>query len=799
MSEFPNSTPVHTGADLLVPAARMPIGGAEGMQALIDDIRQQALALTATGIFPDPGTIGETAVPITESLSGSLYTLSINDATNRYHGVFGGYLVTLDRRTSTAWLEWNDAQYGLYDCPYKRQTGVTYNVSVRYRAYPQVAVAAGGVVRFKKWVHAMGHYAVPDSVTNNGDGTLTFTVTNNAGFGSYSGGGAWASGGKRRVIIWKSTPGIAGNNSVYHGNIESDGSVLTIDVPHTFGQNSPSTTAADYVFLVPGLIISPSGYTLAGDYWHIATVLNGTVDTSAQRLYPLPSDNGFAIRELERRVLHPSKPGCYFGKLSVTRDVADACSISVGSGNVTATLTDPGSVTGVPDDWRIFTAGRICDAFKAGGLTVSMADTADTDTYVVYVEAEEVGGVPQAKLAITDATTFNADYSDRLPLRSFAFDTGTNVVSSELAASLELYRLGGLPGGQEANGLGFHVADLVLYGGRSNLDNAAPKVLVRANSGDLQVLTADGSTDLDVSDVTQRLLTASRESSTEAVLKFYGSGGSGALSGTQVAGLELGKLAAGFGLYQLGGATDADHSLHVAMKSARTTPIVRISQSGGQQTDTIGSARQLVEVPDLKLKGSAGKLVTRGVWAGPHCMAINVNTPGWEFDATYRLWKNTEDGTSNDDMLFVLLPHAGTPGRLEAGVGGASDGAAAKLCRVTANVSVISGDVGDTVEGTIVEVDLTNANPWTDSGSGGGLTVKSSTTTWSTGNDGAKAVEVSGSTDADSVPVGIVMDPEKVYFLRLAEKTDAASGGPGRWVLPIKVTYRVFEFGAGAP
>lgn len=803
-SFFPNSNEIVTGQRELIPGSRMVIGGATGMATIKDALLAWIRGITSTGLFPEPTTLGESKVSFSDTLVGSAYELSIG-TTDRWHGVQGGNIITLDGRSapSGGWLEWTNAEYALFDAAYERASGITYYVTAMFDRYPEDAVASGGALHYKFKPHAMGVTANPASVTDNGDGTITLDVTSVTSLWG-TGAGAWGSGGKRRCIVYLTTPQTAGANSRFVGDIDSDGSNLTIDISHTFGQATVSTTTSDYQVFVPGLTIfrgaAPSGA------WILGTITDGAADYSTQRLSRLPQELGHDIAELAARVLHPAgRPGCYFGALDKTRDVADACSVSHGSGSVTATLTDPGSVTGVPSDWRIFTAGHMCTSFKTGGLSASFADTESTANYVVYVEAEEVEGEWQAKLAMTDETTYGSTYSDRLPLRKFNFDTSTNTVSSQLAAALEQYRLGGLPSGLESEGLGAVAQDLILYpddgAAAPHFTTARGKMLVRASGGSgavptLRVYWADHSTDLDVTNDSQRALTMTTITDGVA-LRVHGPEGSAALTAGKRAGLELGKTSQGVGIYQLGAASDADIELQLARAQDPTDVFARVVQSGGQQADPVNSVRPITYVPDLKLLGDNGKLVTEGLDLTPGSAIIqNANSPGWNLDHTTARWKNNEKGALSDDVLYFRIRHRSVAGRSTA-TGSGTDSTTAKIARARLSAGFyVAGDSGDTIKAQLVEVDPTNANPFTDTGSGGGLTEIGTEVTW-TEAEGAgteKDIDVTGST-TDGAPDGRAMDPTKLYFLRVTMETVAGAASPNRELEYANVVYRLFEIG----
>ncbi len=112
--------------------------------------------------------------------------------------------------------------------------------------YPdKVDVASDGVKFIKRTAVDIGQTLTPSSVAVDGDGLkITLPLV------------AWTkAAGTRPVVAWLITPETGSSEAIYTGVAELDGSDVVVNVPHVFGQGSPSTVAADYAVFVAGPVL----------------------------------------------------------------------------------------------------------------------------------------------------------------------------------------------------------------------------------------------------------------------------------------------------------------------------------------------------------------------------------------------------------------------------------------------------------------------------------------------------------------------------------------------------------------
>lgn len=508
MADFPNSLTEITGTSKLKSATSQVLGANDIQTLLLDDFDRRMRAAVHM-FYPEPITFGTTALPLAEANPvGALYTLSLSDAANKGHGSWDGHVLTVDR-TGNPWLEWADAQYGLYDCPYKRTAAQKYYIGSRYETYPAgPAQVYGGVLAFKSYEHALGFSGEPNTVTDNGDGTVSMNLNDVAAFNQHVGGGAWASHAAygRRVIVWKTDPAKAGTaDAVWSGVALSDGANVTVDIPHTFGQSAASVTAADYTVLVVGLVIAPDTYSLSTEgFWILGSVTDGVVDTSEQTLGSNPANLALNLQQLAKdlyldpawsldddgnaNMIDPAAAGsvgplqgrvirlgerwdillgstaddsvslgrgvaCWLGPRQDCLDAVDPGNVTVADGGTTWDITFPAGMFGTAtQEYWLKSDGRIATKYATGGNTINFGKALANATYYVGVDVEEVetanalGNGAETEASLTAGILAGPpDYDTaKFYIYKFVYDGTSGSIDGGAAAGADLWGARGL-------------------------------------------------------------------------------------------------------------------------------------------------------------------------------------------------------------------------------------------------------------------------------------------------------------------------------------------------------------------
>ena len=401
--------------------------------------------------YPGSASFGSTKVSLTEGLDAGTRHLSI-DAPTSASGVGGGWLLTYN--TGAA-----NAVGTVTSVPYERTGGTSYHLGFKFNQRPTLIVASGGERHLKRWTLTFGESGQPDSVTDNGDETITFNANTLA---AAANGGAWPNHVTlyRRAYVWLNDPkdtslGIAANLEA-----KSDGADVTFTVPNAMGQSTISTTASHYTVLLEGLSISETDLSAETDadsnpaYWYLGNVTDGVFDYSGQTLlstpgtlaldlaqlaadlYTTPSIDGDGAANLseplETQLLREQldrasraypmlQPAHWFGSHGDTTDVA--VTPTPNAGDVEITAPDPAAW---PSGWWVATA---LQASGAGAIRVCteadpaaawapyvFAPVATGWHYVVYEAVEDLaGGAFQLRLATYRATVKGwSDWDDVL-------------------------------------------------------------------------------------------------------------------------------------------------------------------------------------------------------------------------------------------------------------------------------------------------------------------------------------------------------------------------------------------------
>lgn len=229
---------------------------------LVTPLREQ-LVQGAIDLYGDGGTLGADPVVFTASSA----TLSLVASGDGYDGE-GHRLSAVN--AAAAWES----------IPFADTGATTYYVGAHYCEVPTRAlVGLGGVTFYEAWTEAVGTVAAPDTVADDGDGTLTLTITTLAG--------PWGTGAETRpVVVWLEDPVTTTAEAVYSGTAAYTGGAVKIAVPHALGQTTISTTAADYKVALLGPTISTSDLSASTAYWYLGSVLGGsdTFDSDDQAI-----------------------------------------------------------------------------------------------------------------------------------------------------------------------------------------------------------------------------------------------------------------------------------------------------------------------------------------------------------------------------------------------------------------------------------------------------------------------------------------------------------------------------------
>ena len=156
----------------------------------------------------------------------------------------------------------------LWDAPIEMDSGKDYHVGLRANDYPvESRLSDSGAYQYTRFAEGIGEVGDPNTVTDNGNSTITFRVN------TVCGGYAWpntSTTSKRHVSIWLDTPltsqsrteaqtiatSTGTGNAIFHGTVDADGSNIEVTVPHTMGQTTISTTAAHYKVMCHGFTVT---------------------------------------------------------------------------------------------------------------------------------------------------------------------------------------------------------------------------------------------------------------------------------------------------------------------------------------------------------------------------------------------------------------------------------------------------------------------------------------------------------------------------------------------------------------
>ncbi len=151
--------------------------------------------------------------------------------------------------------------------PFPNASATTYYIYVRAEQIPVlVERTTDSQYAFTREIEALGFLAAPTSVTDNGNGTITFNVNSVCQSLSCAG---------RKARVWKRTPMTDVTSVAFEElTVAYSGGNNTITTAAKFGQASVSTTAADYYVMLIGPVIRTSTYS-HNDSIFVGTVVGG--------------------------------------------------------------------------------------------------------------------------------------------------------------------------------------------------------------------------------------------------------------------------------------------------------------------------------------------------------------------------------------------------------------------------------------------------------------------------------------------------------------------------------------------
>jgi hypothetical protein len=269
--------------------------------------------------------------------------------------------------------------------PIENTISTDYHVSLQYVEIPQGIEAnpRNGVQQYQQIVQGIGYKAAPNSVVDNG-GSLTLTIDSVCESGHSHAG--------RTALVYMVTPDRSATTeavAIESCTVTWNGSNNRVTTADVFGQNSPSTTASDYLVILLGPTVrkadisGTSGHVYLGVVEGVGAGLTpGSGDVSSQKIV----DYSF-----ESMLDWPAGPDWKDG----TTNPATTLSLQI-----TKIVTDLAALTGAP---KIGATAQ-----TSGGVSVSDGSVAtQIGELLVYIDASSLKSV-----YVLDATgAVAADYS----------------------------------------------------------------------------------------------------------------------------------------------------------------------------------------------------------------------------------------------------------------------------------------------------------------------------------------------------------------------------------------------------
>jgi hypothetical protein len=147
--------------------------------------------------------------------------------------------------------------------------GTTYHISYKYVDIPSGIVInpRTGLPQYDVLVEGMGEAVAPTTVTDNGDGTLTFRLDDLGGGQSLAG---------RRVLVYKNTPADGATTAAVALETRTMAYVAgqnRITTAGDFGQTVPSTVGSDYTAVLLGPSVSLGDTSATSGHLYIGSIV----------------------------------------------------------------------------------------------------------------------------------------------------------------------------------------------------------------------------------------------------------------------------------------------------------------------------------------------------------------------------------------------------------------------------------------------------------------------------------------------------------------------------------------------
>lgn len=147
---------------------------------------------------------------------------------------------------------------------FQNTNAVTYHVALRYATIPSGAQQnSEGHPEYVGTTEFIGESGDPSTVVDNGNGTITLTIS-----GLFGG----LQGTPRKAYVWLKIPRSSTSQHKELCTVVWDGANSKITTSHSLGQTTISTNAADYTVLVPGPTIRTTDLSAEAGYAYVGTV-----------------------------------------------------------------------------------------------------------------------------------------------------------------------------------------------------------------------------------------------------------------------------------------------------------------------------------------------------------------------------------------------------------------------------------------------------------------------------------------------------------------------------------------------
>jgi len=576
--------------------------------------------------------------------------------------------------------------------------GATQYVGVSVGSYPSLAdVTLAGVRGFKHWTTCVGRTVTPSAVTDNGDGTVTLvlpldawtaaaafrsvvayllTPTTSSSEAIYSGNAVLVGGAVHVVVSHQFGQTVASTTAADY--------VVFVKGPTVSGSGTVGTAIATIaadgsISYAAQVVLDDAGTTrlnllqIARDLYFedpAATLDNDGVANLAEPLRKLVLREQ-VMRESERNLwggiaATPFSPGIWTGDNAEESRVFDPSEVVIDESGANWTVHAQW-LTGISLFYGyVYTQGKFCRSATGLGDPALLAKSAASGTYVLIAVADEYlsGETPQyaARQILVPEATYNADYTDALRLANLLYTSTVQPTASDFAfVQGEAFAHGHVQSGAIRPGIAetgnalsamdiLRIAPSPTWGERWRMLDSVTTDLAVSNNGFEWILRLfQAGSSLSAIDATARFIGGIRKHLTTLggygdLLRVFGPGGNTDLGATELAGVlfggdaDLGVVARLRDVDVAGTPTSAE-----VLEVVRTgtpdpaSPLARFAALGGHQADETETGKKACHfVPDVRLLGAAGKLVTRllpiccGQATGFNEGTGSSTQPGWK-------------------------------------------------------------------------------------------------------------------------------------------------------------------------